>query len=142
MSLSVDINAGALKSGNFKDVISVNMKRVPAFPDFVMDWVTRQIEEVVTKLVTLPTLQIILPDFSGIMDNKWNNFTRDSKKAYDEFKAKDQSKQENINSRQSALRASKAGLDCSGKDRIQCMALDLQIAKLSTKKSFSLKNIS
>jgi hypothetical protein len=35
-----------------------------AFPDFLMDWVTRQIEEIVTKLTDFPTLFIILPDFS------------------------------------------------------------------------------
>jgi hypothetical protein len=29
-----------------------------------MDWVTRQIEEIVTKLTDFPTLFIILPDFS------------------------------------------------------------------------------
>lgn len=30
-----------------------------------MDWATRQLEEVVNKLTSLPTLYIILPDFSG-----------------------------------------------------------------------------
>ncbi|MDR1945349.1 MAG: hypothetical protein LBQ59_04760 [Candidatus Peribacteria bacterium] len=33
-----------------------------------MNWVTRQIEEIVTKLTDFPTLFIILPDFSGIYD--------------------------------------------------------------------------
>jgi hypothetical protein len=32
------------------------------------DWVERQIEEIVTKLTDFPTLYIILPDFSGILD--------------------------------------------------------------------------
>jgi hypothetical protein len=29
-----------------------------------MDWATRQIEEIVTKLSDFPTLFVILPDFS------------------------------------------------------------------------------
>ena len=33
-----------------------------------MNWVTRQIEEIVNKLTDFPTLFIILPDFSWIYD--------------------------------------------------------------------------
>jgi hypothetical protein len=40
------------------------MDRTSAFPDFIMDWVTRQIEEIANKLTDFPTLFVILPDFS------------------------------------------------------------------------------
>lgn len=30
-----------------------------------MDWANRQLEEVINKLTSLPTLYIILPDFTG-----------------------------------------------------------------------------
>jgi hypothetical protein len=36
-----------------------------------MDWATRQIEEAVTKLSDFPTLFVILPDFSGLIDTDW-----------------------------------------------------------------------
>jgi len=47
------------------------MKRISPFPDFVMEWVTRQIEEIANKLTDFPTLYIILPDFNGVFDNDW-----------------------------------------------------------------------
>lgn len=84
------------------------MSRVMAFPDFLMDWVTRQIEEIVTKLTTLPTLQIILPDFSGIMDDRWMNFSENIRKAYESGKAKEQQKQSATDSRVSSLQAQKS----------------------------------
>jgi len=49
---------------NFKDVIKIKKNRISAFPSFIMDWGTRQIEEIITKLSDFPTLFIILPDFS------------------------------------------------------------------------------
>jgi hypothetical protein len=54
----------ALKSFNFQDAVKLKMTRIMPFPDFLMDWVTRQIEEIVNKLTDFPTLYVILPDFS------------------------------------------------------------------------------
>jgi hypothetical protein len=48
--------------------VDIQMERVGAFPDFLMDWVRRQIEEIVNKLTSFPTLFIILPDFSGVFE--------------------------------------------------------------------------
>ncbi|MBP8016521.1 VCBS repeat-containing protein, partial [Candidatus Gracilibacteria bacterium] len=73
-NLDISINSNAIKNFDVGKIVKVNFKRVMAFPDFIMDWVTRQIEEIVNKLTSLPTLYIILPDFSGIMDSNWNNF--------------------------------------------------------------------
>ena len=36
----------------------------------MMDWATRQTEEFVNKLTDLPTIFIILPDFTGVIDTK------------------------------------------------------------------------
>jgi hypothetical protein len=36
-----------------------------------MDWVNGQLEEIVTKLTSLPSIIIILPEFSGIADSSW-----------------------------------------------------------------------
>lgn len=74
MGLTVDFDASALSSGNFEDVVQINNTRVNPFPDFLMDWVTRQIEEVVNKLTNLPKVFVILPDFSGIFDSGWQDF--------------------------------------------------------------------
>jgi hypothetical protein len=142
MSLEVNINPAALSSGNYQDVVNVKMKRVSAFPDFLMDWVTRQIEEIVNKLTDLPTLQIILPDFSGIMDDRWGNFSQNIRKAFESGKAKEQQKQANTNSRITSLQSTRAGLNCNGSDSRLCMSLDLQISKLRGQRWLSLRSIS
>jgi hypothetical protein len=58
------VDTQALKDFRFQDAIKIKMTRIMPFPDFLMDWVTRQIEEIVTKLLDFPTLYVILPDFS------------------------------------------------------------------------------
>ncbi|MDP2396697.1 MAG: hypothetical protein Q8S84_04135 [bacterium] len=40
------------------------MSRISPFPSWLMDWVTRQIEEIANKLTDFPTLFVILPDFT------------------------------------------------------------------------------
>ena len=66
--LAVNIDFWEIKSWNFADVIQVQNRRISAFPDFLMWWVTRQIEEIVNKLTDFPTVFIILPDFSWVLD--------------------------------------------------------------------------
>ncbi|MFA7277371.1 MAG: FG-GAP-like repeat-containing protein [Candidatus Gracilibacteria bacterium] len=45
--------------------VSTNI-RVPGFPQFITDWMDRQIEEVLNKLADLPDLYIMYPDLSSI----------------------------------------------------------------------------
>ena len=66
--LEVSVDFSSMKSWNFEDIIQVKNRRISAFPDFLMWWVTRQIEEIVTKLTDFPTVFIILPDFSWVLD--------------------------------------------------------------------------
>ncbi|MDA7494851.1 hypothetical protein N8455_00755, partial [Candidatus Gracilibacteria bacterium] len=66
-SIDIELDFSAVKSGDFSDVIQIQNNRVSGFPDFLMGWVTRQIEEIVTKLSDFPTVFIILPDFDGIL---------------------------------------------------------------------------
>lgn len=40
-------------------------KRVSDFPDFLMDWVSRQVSEITNKLFSLPNLIIIPPTTLG-----------------------------------------------------------------------------
>ncbi len=65
ISVTVDPNS---KSVDFSDITELVQKRIQAFPWFLMNWVTRQIEEIVTKLTDFPTIFVILPDFSWIFD--------------------------------------------------------------------------
>ncbi len=70
--ISVKLDLEALKSWNFEDVIKITQTRISAFPQFLMDWVTRQIEEIANKLTDFPTVYIILPDFWGILEWDWS----------------------------------------------------------------------
>lgn len=63
MSTSIDLDLSALASGNFEDVVQVQNKRVGAFPNFLMDWVERQLDEITSKLTNLPKVFVVLPDF-------------------------------------------------------------------------------
>jgi len=65
-----DIDFSSIWNWEFKDVVKIKQSRISSFPDFLMDWVTRQIEEIVVKLTDFPTLFVILPDFSSIFDLK------------------------------------------------------------------------
>lgn len=72
---------------DYSDIQKIIQKRIQSFPWFLMNWVTRQIEEIVNKLTDFPTVFVILPDFSWIYDidisweenrqnwlkNSWNN---------------------------------------------------------------------
>ncbi len=84
-SLDIGIDTSALANFDFGNILKINFKRVMSFPDFIMDWVTRQIEEIVTKLTALPTLYIILPDLSWILNSDWNWFTKNLKDAFDSW---------------------------------------------------------
>lgn len=56
------------------NILKIKNSRVSAFPDFLMDWASRQLEEIGNKLAHLPTLYIILPDFSGFDLSGYKNF--------------------------------------------------------------------
>ncbi|MDD2487531.1 MAG: hypothetical protein PHS92_04120 [Candidatus Gracilibacteria bacterium] len=85
--LDISIDGAALMNLDMANVMKVNFKRVASFPDFIMDWVTRQIEEIVTKLTTLPTLFIILPDFSSL-SSKSMSFASKINQIFNNFNSK------------------------------------------------------
>jgi len=74
IDLWVTLDTSKLDGGSFLDAIKIQNKSVAAFPDFLMDWVNRQINEIVTKLTDFPTFHIILPDFSALLDSDWSEF--------------------------------------------------------------------
>ena len=60
-------------------------RRIAGFPEFLMDWAARQMDEVTNKLLTLPNLVIVLPrnfNQNGVIDTSFSNFSVDyAKKA-------------------------------------------------------------
>ncbi|EKE27248.1 MAG: hypothetical protein ACD_3C00233G0001 [uncultured bacterium (gcode 4)] len=91
-SLDVNIDWNALMNLDMWNVVKVNFSRVSSFPDYIMDWVTRQLEEIINKLTTLPTLYIILPDFSWFADSGWSNIISNFGKAKDNLSKKETEK--------------------------------------------------
>jgi hypothetical protein len=82
-NFEVGINSDAIKNFDVGNILKIKLDRVSAFPEFIMDWVNRQTEEVVNKLTSLPTLYIILPDFSKIFESGWNGFAGKLKDKFD-----------------------------------------------------------
>lgn len=55
------MNFDSSKPFDLGNVVNVKNVRIPAFPDFIMDWWDRQTAEVSNKLFTLPNIIIIPP---------------------------------------------------------------------------------
>ena len=70
-NVSVELDLSSYLDWNFDDIIKIQQTRITPFPSWLMDWVTRQIEEIANKLTDFPTVFIILPDFSWIFDWNW-----------------------------------------------------------------------
>ena len=80
--LSIDVNS--IKNFDVGLIEKVSHSRVSAFPDFIMDWVNRQLEEVANKLTSLSTLYLIMPDVSGVFDSGWDGFPDKLETAYNQ----------------------------------------------------------
>lgn len=83
-ALNIEIDSNT-KVADIGQVIKLNNKRIPAFPDYIMDWLTRQTEELVTSFFTPPNLTIILPTDLGQnaqIDSSYKDF---SKKLWDAY---------------------------------------------------------
>lgn len=134
--LSVDIDFWALSEWNFEDVLDVRMKRISPFPDFVMEWVTRQIEEIANKLTDFPTLYIILPDFNGIFDNDWGGYFDKFQSVYKAWEEKAKQEQASLQNEIANNSAQLEGLDCE-ENTTECLSRELEISKLKAQKNLS-----
>lgn len=128
MELSVEVDTESLLSWDFSDALDIKMERTWWFPDFLMSWVTRQIEEIKTKLTDWPTIYIILPDFSWLFD-WWDNFMWWLWDAYDSWKNERENEEARLQLQIDSLKTNKSTLDCSWVDFWKCLALDSDIAK-------------
>jgi hypothetical protein len=134
--ISVSLDLDALKSFNFQDAVKLKMTRIMPFPDFLMDWVTRQIEEIVNKLTDFPTLYVILPDFSWIFDT-FDNFIPNLKKAWSDWSKKWENVEKSIDGEINFLNQEKASLNCDD-NPIRCWSIDVETAKLELERDSSI----
>ncbi len=82
---SIDVSLEGKGLSDISKVVNVKNKRISGFPDFVMDWIARQTEELTTSLFTPPNLTIVLPtDFgqNAKVDKGFKSFLKDMKSAY------------------------------------------------------------
>lgn len=61
----VSIEIDMKKPFDLGNVVKVKNIRVAAFPDFIMDWVARQTDEIINKFFSLPNLIVIPPTDLG-----------------------------------------------------------------------------
>jgi hypothetical protein len=50
----------------------MKMSSIPSFPEFIMQWVKDQWTEII-NYADFPTITVILPDFSGLLEYEWDN---------------------------------------------------------------------
>jgi hypothetical protein len=102
-AFNLSIDSAAIKNFDRGAIERITHERVSAFPDFIMDWVNRQLEEVSNKLTSF-TLYIIKPDFRGALDDGFTGF---SDKLQSSFAA-------GANNGESVLGSAEAGRTISG----------------------------
>lgn len=60
------------KALDFMDLLldpnSINLESVRTFPNFIMDWYQRQMDEIIASLTQFPDLNLLLPDLSTLAD--------------------------------------------------------------------------
>lgn len=74
---TIDIGLDTSKPLALKNIIKVNNRRIAGFPEFIMDWVSRQTDEFTNKLLTLPNIVIIPPRSFGqnaVVDGSYSDF--------------------------------------------------------------------
>lgn len=70
---------------NIEAVVDTKNKRIAPFPEFIMEWLTRQTDEITTALLTPPNLTIIPPTNFGQnakVDGTYGEFLEKLEKAY------------------------------------------------------------
>jgi len=73
----VGITIDSAKPLTLGNIVNVHNKRIAAFPDFLMNWVTRQTEEITNALFNPPNLTIIPPTTLGqhaTIDSSFSDF--------------------------------------------------------------------
>jgi len=130
MSTSVDLDLSQLQGWNFQDVVDINNKSIGWFPNFLMDWVERQLDEVTSKLTNLTKVYVILPDFGWIFDWGFGDFGEQLQQVGTEGVNERENTRQSLADIQAFVNESKAALDCDWEDSFQCRKLDLELASV------------
>ena len=133
VDVAFDLSSAA--AWDFSDVVKVELDRVSPFPNFLMDWVTRQMEEVVNKLTDLPKIFVILPDMSGIFEYGWSDFNKNLKESFEEEKEERSEMNTAYTQQINRLENQKKWLDCVDKNSLQCKSINRDISRLEWARS-------
>lgn len=71
MDVGVGLGPNGLEYTGFDQILNIDMQSVKAFPNFIMDWVQRQVDEIVTSLADLPDVRVVWPQFGNLTDPGW-----------------------------------------------------------------------
>lgn len=69
--LQISLDATSLNLRDFGKVLDINLRSIKAFPNFIMDWYHRQMDEIMASIGHLPDIKIFLPDLSSLADTGW-----------------------------------------------------------------------
>lgn len=76
--IGMGIDVGSARTFQSRQITKVKNTRIAGFPEFIMEWVRRQTDEITNKFLTPPNLVIIPPrNFSqnGATDKSFQNFS-------------------------------------------------------------------
>gem|GEM_PF-6381117 len=108
-----------------------------------MDWVNRQVEEIVTKLTSFPSLIIILPNFSGVTDYSWGDFFKNLSDKFNDEQNDWSNKQANKTAQIKNLESQKEAKSCdtitdmTSSDYYDCKLLSMQVSQLTLEKDYN-----
>lgn len=70
--IKVTLDSSSFSGAGFGPIFDVQLKSISAFPQFIMDWYHRQLDEIVSSLSSLPDIKIFLPNLgSWFSDAGW-----------------------------------------------------------------------
>lgn len=69
--LQISLDSTKLNLRDFGKVLDINLRSIKAFPNFIMDWYHRQMDEIMASIGHLPDIKIFLPDLSSLADTGW-----------------------------------------------------------------------
>lgn len=69
--IQISLDPSKLNTKNFGKVIDINLRSIKGFPNFIIDWYHRQLDEIISSIGHLPDIKIFLPDLSSLADSGW-----------------------------------------------------------------------
>ena len=144
--LNIKVDPSALSKWNFRDVVKMKMTSIPSFPEFIMEWVKEQWQEII-NYADFPTVTVILPDFSWLWEYEWDNVWIKILESFEEWKEQEVERIQKIQENKiKPLQDKKEALNCPEtgsvnsflqnatnqikSNNLECLVLDEEINKL------------